>query len=84
MSANKGDRELKFQLWGWILFIICAVLFIASSIRNHDPLSLAASFAFLLACVVFITPLVTKKPQRLKNSSRGRVDSKCGDDETNS
>ena len=84
MSANKGDRELKFQLWGWILFIICAVLFIASSIRNHDPLSLAASFAFLLGCVVFITLLVTKKSQRLKNGSRGRVDSKCGDDETNS
>ena len=75
MSANKEDRERKFQKWGWILFIICAGLFIASSIRNHDPLSLAASFAFLVACVVFIIPLVSKRPQRPKNGSRGRVDS---------
>ena len=31
-------KELKFQLWGWILFIVCAFIFIASSIRMGDGL----------------------------------------------
>jgi hypothetical protein len=57
-------RDMKFQLWGWILFIICAVFFIASSINNHDFLSLAASIIFLIACGVFIIPLVKKENRK--------------------
>ncbi|MBW2177495.1 MAG: hypothetical protein JRH03_11200 [Deltaproteobacteria bacterium] len=32
MSSVK--QELKYQLWGWILFIVCALIFIVSSIHG--------------------------------------------------
>lgn len=59
MSGDSESRELKLQLWGWIVFIVCSVLFIASSIRNRDVLSIVASVLFLVGCVIFMIPLVT-------------------------
>ena len=56
----EGKRELKYQLWGWILFIVCAVIFIASSIRMGDPLMLVGSLFFLVACFLFLIPLLPK------------------------
>jgi uncharacterized protein YciI/uncharacterized membrane protein YtjA (UPF0391 family) len=53
---DKQDQTLQF--WGWILFVLCSALFIVSSIKNRDPLSLAASIIFLLACLIFMIPLV--------------------------
>ena len=52
------SREVKFQFWGWVLFVICALLFLGSSLRGGDVLSILASIAFLIACVVFMIPLV--------------------------
>jgi predicted membrane channel-forming protein YqfA (hemolysin III family) len=59
MSDNDKNQEAKLHLLGWILFIICAVLYTASSIRNHDILAIAASIHFLIGCVIFMIPLVT-------------------------
>lgn len=61
MSENRASEEssyFRYQLTGWILFVLCALLFIASSWRNGDTLALLGSFVFLLACVVFLVPLV--------------------------
>ncbi len=58
MCDYSKDQESKFYLFGWILFLVCAVLFIASSIKNHDIIALAASIVFFIACVVFIIPLL--------------------------
>ncbi len=58
MADNDGKRERKFQLWGWILFVICAGFFIAQSIRDSSALGLAASIIFLAACLIFIYPLL--------------------------
>ncbi|MDX2445583.1 MAG: hypothetical protein QNK29_00100 [Desulfobacterales bacterium] len=55
---NTGKSGLKYQLWGWILFIICAVIFIASSIRMGDMLMLTGSLFFLVACFFFLIPLL--------------------------
>ncbi len=60
MSDNSTERNLKFELWGWILFILCAGFFIASGIKNQDLFSLIGSIIFLIACLVFIIPLMTK------------------------
>ncbi len=60
MSVN---REKKFHLWGWILFIVCAGFFIASSIKANDMFGLAGSIVFLVGCVVFIIPLTMKSRQ---------------------
>lgn len=51
-------REMKCHLAGWILFIGCAILFIASSLNNHDTLAFIGSVIFLIACIVFLVPLV--------------------------
>lgn len=59
MLDDDHRRELMFQLAGWLLFIICAILFIVASISNRDLLTLLASVIFLIACLVFIFPLVS-------------------------
>ena len=58
------NQESKQQLLGWILFVICALFFIASSIKNRDILTFIGSVLFLISCIVFIIPLVGK----IKNS----------------
>jgi Na+/melibiose symporter-like transporter len=58
MASGKRGRERCWQLLGWLLFVLCALLFIAASIRSGDGLALAASLVFLLACVCFIVPLI--------------------------
>ncbi len=60
MSARNGNREKKLHLWGWILFIVCAGFFIASSIKANDMFGLAGSIIFLVGCVVFIIPLTMR------------------------
>jgi len=61
MSADDGKRETRFHLCGWLLFVVCAGFFIASSIESNDFPGLVGSIIFLIACVVFIVPLVMKK-----------------------
>jgi len=53
-------RQYRFQLWGWILFIASAIFFMAASIRAGDPLSLIGGALFLLACFVFLAPLLAQ------------------------
>jgi len=50
-------QEIKYQIAGWILFIICAIFFIASSFKNHDTLTFIGSVFFLVACIVFLIPI---------------------------
>lgn len=56
-KKEQTQRELKYHLTGWILFIICAIFFIVSSLKNHDTLTFIGSIIFLIACVVFLVPL---------------------------
>jgi len=46
----------RFDFWGWILFLVCALLFIAAGLRDGDLLVTAASLVFLVACVLFLLP----------------------------
>ncbi len=55
---NYEGQDLKYQLMGWILFIVCAIFFIASSLKNGDILTFIGSVIFLIACVVFLIPLL--------------------------
>jgi len=56
-----SDRDRKFQLWGWGLFIICALLYTASSLESGSLLGVAGSVVFLIACFVFLMPLLQRK-----------------------
>ena len=63
------NTQLRFQLWGWILFILSAIFFMTASIRAQDPVSLIGGTLFLVACFVFLAPLLV---QRASNSSPPR------------
>ena len=54
-SPRKGKRR---EIWGWLLFVVSALFFIASSIRNGDMIGLLGGVFFLLACVVFLASYV--------------------------
>jgi len=58
---SQETRERRFNLWGWLLFVVCAGFFIASSLRSGDKIALAASVIFLFGCLVFIVPLVSRR-----------------------
>ena len=57
MMANLTP-EKKFQLWGWMLFVICALLYMVSAIESGSVLGLLGSIVFLIACVLFLIPLI--------------------------
>ena len=50
--------EQKFNLAGWILFVVCAGFFIVSAIRAGDIWYLIGSVVFLGGCILFVIPLV--------------------------
>jgi uncharacterized membrane protein YhhN len=58
--------EIKYQVAGWVLFIVCALLFMASSWRNHDTLTFIGSAIFLIACIVFLIPIFFKPKDKKK------------------
>ena len=66
-QENQMRREIKYQLAGWILFIICAIFFVASGLKNHDILTLIGGVIFLIACIVFLIPLVRSNKKAENN-----------------
>ncbi len=48
----------RFDLWGWVLFLLSAIAFTAAAIRDGDALMAVASLCFLAACVLFLVPYV--------------------------
>ena len=54
MSPATGK---KFEIAGWLLFIVSAVFFIASAIKGGDWLSGLGGLFFLIACLVFLVPV---------------------------
>ncbi len=53
-------RRVGLNLWGWLLFLVCANFLIASASINGDVLYLIGSIIILFACLVFIIPLLAK------------------------
>ena len=53
MTTPDADRR-------GILFVLSSLCYIASSIRAGDPVSLAGGVFFLVACLVFLVPLLAE------------------------
>ncbi len=53
-----ADREVRYHIIGWVLFVVCALFFMAAAWANGDWLTLIGSIIFLFACVVFLIPLL--------------------------
>jgi hypothetical protein len=59
---NTGLRVLRnIHIAGWVVFILSAFAFIASSLRSGDILGLLGGILFLIACFVFLVPLLISR-----------------------
>jgi hypothetical protein len=58
VSKNSPQKDKKYDLWGWILFTLSALFFIAASLRNGDVVGLLGGVFFLLACVAFLATYI--------------------------
>lgn len=54
MSNHGPPKVSRYDLWGWLLFVVSALFFMVSSIRNGDIVGLLGGVFFLLACVAFL------------------------------
>lgn len=53
-----SKKEKRYHLVGWLLFLVCAVFFIAQSLTDNNILGLSGSVIFLAGCIAFLIPLV--------------------------
>ena len=67
---NHQDKEALFHIVGWVLFVVCAFLFLYIAIRDGDLVLALASFVFLAGCIAFLIPLL-KKDRKDKSTSPG-------------
>jgi uncharacterized membrane protein len=67
MNENQKNQIGKALVFvGWILFILCAIFFIASSLKNHDMLTFVGSIIFFVACIIFLISIL-KSTEQNKN-----------------
>ena len=52
------NEQHKFYFCGWILFILCAIFYLISGLKGQDWISVSGSVVFLLACFIFLIPLI--------------------------
>lgn len=52
------DKQVRYDLVGWVLFLLCALLFLFAAIDDRDPILTLASLLFLGGCVVFLIPVL--------------------------
>ena len=75
-QQNQIGQEIKYQLVGWILFVICAIFFIASGLKNHDVLAFIGGVIFLISCIVFLIPLV-RPNKEAKDDKKSYSQAEC-------
>jgi hypothetical protein len=55
--SDQSERSRKIQVYGWLLFVVCSLFFVADAIVNGGPLAIIASVLFFLGCFVFVVAL---------------------------
>ena len=53
--------DRRFHIAGWVLFILSALSFTVSSWNSGDLVALAGALLFLIACFVFLVPLLRER-----------------------
>ncbi len=54
--SEDSPRKKNHDFLGWMLFVVSAAFFMASSIRAGDVVGLIGGVFFLLACAAFLVP----------------------------
>lgn len=70
MSLNEPRMQRLYQFSGWVLFVFSAFFFIATSVRAGDMPGLIGGLFFLIACFVFLVPLVSTMLSDTDSSSQ--------------
>lgn len=64
-SGDEGDMDHHgVQIAGWVLFILSALGFTLSAWRSGDDAALIGAILFLIACFVFLIPLMQSRKSR--------------------
>lgn len=61
IDADRPDEPQytnRQAIFGWVLFVVCALFFMAAGWKNRDLLTFLGSVIFLVACLVFLVPLI--------------------------
>ena len=61
MPENSPRRDERHDFLGWMLFVVSAAFFMASSIRAGDVVGLLGGVFFLLACAAFLVPYLAPR-----------------------
>jgi len=56
VPENGPHSDKRHDFLGWMLFVVSAAFFMASSIRAGDVVGLLGGGFFLLACFAFLAP----------------------------
>ncbi len=64
LPKGRPKKRRRFELWGWILFVVSALFFIFASLRTGDVIGLLGGIFFLLACLVFLTGYIDPEGKR--------------------
>ena len=51
----------RFEVTGWIIFLVCSGLFITQNLRTSDTWGIIASIVFLVGCLTFLAPYVLER-----------------------
>jgi hypothetical protein len=54
----------RSDVWGWGLFVVCALVFLGAGVRDGDPLLTVGSVLFLVACFLFLAPYAAERSVR--------------------
>jgi hypothetical protein len=68
----RPSRALPCEIWGWALFAVCALFFMAAGWPNRDMLTLVGSILFLVACLLFLIPLLRSRAETRKKADESR------------
>lgn len=64
MPKGSQKKSRKFELWGWLLFVVSALFFTLASLRTGDVIGLLGGIFFLLACLVFLVAFRERDDRR--------------------
>jgi hypothetical protein len=61
----------RSDVWGWGLFVVCALVFLWAGVRDGDALMTVGSVLFLVACFVFLAPLAAARSAGRTGTTNG-------------
>ena len=55
------SKKVKLESFGWVLFVFSAICYTLAGVRSGDVLSTSGSLLFLVACFLFLAPLIKSR-----------------------